>query len=532
MKRAFRLTLVALLLLLAQPASRAAGAETRLDVSVDMLSGSRDFFPSDGPFTFGTPVPYGVVNNLNDEGWIWVDGSFLTVTFPRPVALTRIRVYCVYNEEARGAQWVVEHSSDNASWVHAADFRYYECFGCGVDDAGVPMTGTGGWYSLAFNAELAIDQYWRIRQAGTINTGWSHAPRSGEMEFYGISEPPPQTAPTLTLQPVSQTVPSGTVTTFKVIAWGTLPLDYQWRYDGKALFGATTDVLALSNVQQADAGEYDVIVANDYGSVTSKVATLTVLFKAPEITIQPTDQCGSSALPLSLKVVAIGSLPMTYQWQRNGVDLSNGGRVGGAQSPTLTISTVSPEDLGVYAVVVGNAFGRAQSKSASVDSWHCYLDYAIADGKATITGYTGPGRALTIPGTISGLPVTRIGDYAFSGRIGLTSVMIPASVTSIGDGAFSRCTGLTNLVIGDSVTSIGRVAFYGCTGLTNVTIPNSVTSIGNGHRCYPRKQRQWAGIGSRAPDRATRSDASAWCSAAARSGWGWWSTGFAATRRS
>ena len=73
--------------------------------------------------------------------------------------------------------------------------------------------------------------------------------------------------------------------------------------------------------------------------------------------------------------------------------------------------------------------------------------------------------------------VTSIGDYAFSGCSGLTSVIIGNSVTSIGDYAFTRCTGLTSVTIPNSVTSIGQYAFNGCSGLTSVTIPNSVTSI-------------------------------------------------------
>ncbi|MCI7338137.1 MAG: leucine-rich repeat domain-containing protein, partial [Bacteroidales bacterium] len=57
-------------------------------------------------------------------------------------------------------------------------------------------------------------------------------------------------------------------------------------------------------------------------------------------------------------------------------------------------------------------------------------------------------------------------------------LVIPNSVTSIGDYAFSGCSGLTSVTIPNSVTSIGYRAFYECRSLTSVTIPNSVTSIG------------------------------------------------------
>ena len=81
--------------------------------------------------------------------------------------------------------------------------------------------------------------------------------------------------------------------------------------------------------------------------------------------------------------------------------------------------------------------------------------------------------SVTIPNS-----VTSIGESAFYGCSGLTSVTIPNSVTSIGGSAFSGCSGLTSLTIGNSVKSIVESAFSGCSGLTSLSIPNSVTSIG------------------------------------------------------
>ena len=94
-------------------------------------------------------------------------------------------------------------------------------------------------------------------------------------------------------------------------------------------------------------------------------------------------------------------------------------------------------------------------------------------GNSAFSGCSGL-TSITIPNS-----VTSIGEYAFIGCTGLTSITIPNSVTSIGGQAFSDCTGLTSITIPNSVTSIGYAAFYSCRGLTSVTIGNSVTSIGD-----------------------------------------------------
>jgi len=107
-------------------------------------------------------------------------------------------------------------------------------------------------------------------------------------------------------------------------------------------------------------------------------------------------------------------------------------------------------------------------------TYKSYADYTFNEGWDITTA--------NIPASVEynsvTYSVTSIGDYAFFGCTGLTSIEIPNSVEYIGDGAFYGCTGLTSVTIPNSVTSIGGSAFEDCTGLTSVTIPNSVTSIG------------------------------------------------------
>jgi hypothetical protein len=77
--------------------------------------------------------------------------------------------------------------------------------------------------------------------------------------------------------------------------------------------------------------------------------------------------------------------------------------------------------------------------------------------------------------------VTAIGENAFCGLSGLTSIDIPESVTSIGPGAFAFCFDLTgDLTIPNSVTTIGSGAFFQCSGFDGtLTIGSSVTFIGD-----------------------------------------------------
>ena len=94
------------------------------------------------------------------------------------------------------------------------------------------------------------------------------------------------------------------------------------------------------------------------------------------------------------------------------------------------------------------------------------LSFTSSESSIAITGHSGaPSGALTIP---SG--VTSIGQSAFSGCSGLTSVTISSSVANIGDGAFLGCSKLQTVSIPASVSSIGTEVFLGCSSLSAIEV--------------------------------------------------------------
>jgi len=106
--------------------------------------------------------------------------------------------------------------------------------------------------------------------AGGVDTNYN-ALFSAELYWLG---------PTITSQPASQSVLPGTNVTFSVSATGSQPLSYQWRLNGANIPGATNSTYSITNVQPADGGSYDVLVANPDGAVASLIATLKVTVAA------------------------------------------------------------------------------------------------------------------------------------------------------------------------------------------------------------------------------------------------------------
>ena len=86
---------------------------------------------------------------------------------------------------------------------------------------------------------------------------------------------------------------------------------------------------------------------------------------APQVTVHPVDQ--TNIVPgsdVSFSVTATGTEPLSYQWQKDGVDLTDGSSITGATTATLTIADVMESDEGGYRCVVTNTAGMDTSNTA------------------------------------------------------------------------------------------------------------------------------------------------------------------------
>jgi hypothetical protein len=136
-------------------------------------------------------------------------------------------------------------------------------------------------------------------------------------------------------------------------------LSYQWQFDGTNIYNATNASLALTNLQTAEAGTYTVTVSNLAGVVTSSNAVLTVL-SPPVFTSSPSNQSVVAGVPVVFSAAATGTLPIAYQWQFNGVSITN------ATNTSLTFSDPLAANAGGYTLVATNLYGSATSQVATL----------------------------------------------------------------------------------------------------------------------------------------------------------------------
>jgi hypothetical protein len=147
---------------------------------------------------------------------------------------------------------------------------------------------------------------------------------------------------------------------FSVGANGTPLMSYQWQRDGKDIPGAVSRVLVLPTATTADdQALFRVVVRNNAGATTSNAARLTVSTGpalAPVIKGHPLSATGvvGGAVQFAVSAESYGGT-MSYQWRRNGVNITPEGR-----NAVLTLSNLQlAHDGAIFDVLVSSSNGKA-----------------------------------------------------------------------------------------------------------------------------------------------------------------------------
>jgi autotransporter-associated beta strand protein len=150
----------------------------------------------------------------------------------------------------------------------------------------------------------------------------------------------------------------------------------------------------------------------------------------PSITQQPSNQSIAAGGDASFSILAQGSEPLNYRWQKNSINLDNGGHYSGVTTPTLTITSADTNDVADYRCVVTNAFGSTNSSPAtltviipsactSIRNPGCEDGFVLAGGGYIATNWT---EWEASPGVVIGYDETAIVlDGAHSQRIRVSS---------------------------------------------------------------------------------------------------------------
>jgi len=200
---------------------------------------------------------------------------------------------------------------------------------------------------------------------GTNLVAQTLAVANGNKEGFRGLDFTPDLRPLITSQPVSVDTTTNVSAVFSVTAASIFPLSYQWQQNGtnvannSNITGSTNNNLVFKHSSLTNAGNYTVIITDQYGSVTSLVATLTVTAVAvpPSITnaVQYlTNYIGDNVF---LSVNPKGTPDFDYQWYFGTTALSDGNKYSGSTDSGLTITNVQLSDSGNYSVAVTNVAG-------------------------------------------------------------------------------------------------------------------------------------------------------------------------------
>ncbi|PYT94064.1 MAG: hypothetical protein DMG36_06510 [Acidobacteria bacterium] len=175
----------------------------------------------------------------------------------------------------------------------------------------------------------------------------------------------PHAAPRITVQPANQSVTTGQSASFSVTATGTAPLSYQWQKHGSAISGATSTTYTTPPTTSVDNGaQFDVVVSNSLGSVTSAAATLTVTAASPVKIATTSLPNGQVQVAYSATLQATGGTT-PYTWSVASGSLPAGLSLG---STSGTISgTPTTAGQASFTIQLADSAGNKASAGFSID---------------------------------------------------------------------------------------------------------------------------------------------------------------------
>jgi hypothetical protein len=241
---------------------------------------------------------------------------------------------------------------------------------------------------------------------------------------------------------------------------------------------ASYPTLTLNNVSWDNGGSYSVIITGPSGSVTSSVVTLTVL-SPPIIESQPQSLALLGGVPVSFGVSVVGTAPFHYQWQNNGMDLSDDGNLSGSATTNLLVAAATTNDAGGYTVIITNAWGSVTSSVANlmvVMPAEPFNQTVMAGGTATFNVTVAGAGPFSFQWQLNGtnLPTGIITTVAGNGTNGFSGDGGPATNASLyyPEGVTLDASG--NLFIADLVNN--RIRKVNATGLITTMAGNGTTN--------------------------------------------------------
>ncbi len=315
------------------------------------------------PLATRSPYPPATVPLFffNETTGLWVEEGTATLlgTAPNQYYEGTVRHFTVWNADQVAQTIRVTGCVQEQSGARVAGVRVRTD---GLDYSGTSVSSS----DAAGNFSVAMRRGSRASVAGEVDSRYTNTLTVGPSES-DITPPACLTlgngTPVFVVDPVSQSVTEGGYAVLQAFARGQAPMRYQWQRNGVDIAGATTSVLVLDPVRNADNGAvFRAVATNGAGSTPSADATLTVASLPPVIGTQPVAVSvvvGQSAT-FMVQMLPQGA-PLNFQWRRGDTDIA------GATGASYTLNNAQLADSSaVFSVRITNSVGQVTSSGATL----------------------------------------------------------------------------------------------------------------------------------------------------------------------